>query len=104
MLLRVIPFQIRANSGSELWGTPLAHDQHFPHVVPREKELDRSKIAEEILDVTVVEYPLQLEAVGDRGMDDAGGSASCFPAEDNALHLERVLADDMEAIARGVRR
>ena len=77
----------------------LPYDQNFPHVVPREKELDRSKIAEEIFDVTVVEYALQLETIRDRAVHCPGGSAPCFPAKHDRLHFQCILANDMEAVA-----
>jgi hypothetical protein len=37
----------------------LAYDQHLPHVIAREKELERSIIVEEVLDVSIIEDALQ---------------------------------------------
>src|SRR5208337_4816981 len=41
----------------------LAHHQHFSDVIAGEKEFNGSEIAEEILDVAVVEHALQLETI-----------------------------------------
>src|SRR5258708_3107265 len=80
-----------------------ADDQHFPHVVAGEKEFDRRKIAEQSFDVPVIEHPLQLEPLGDRGMDRTGGTASGFAPQHNPLHLKRVLTDNVEAAAPRIR-
>src|SRR5579863_10524154 len=77
----------------------LADDQHFPDVIAGEEELDGGEIAEESFDVAVVENTLQAEALGDGGMDGAGGSAAGFAASHHALHFKRVFADDVEAEA-----
>ena len=42
-------------------GVYLAHDQNFSDVVPGKEELDGGKIAEEILDMAIIENSLQRE-------------------------------------------
>src|SRR5580658_6344974 len=84
-------------------GICLAHDQHFTNIVAGKKEFDGSEVAEEGLDVAVIEYALQLEAIRDCGVDSSRGAAPRFPAQHNPLHLEGVGADDVEAVARRVR-
>jgi len=37
----------------------LPYHQHFPHIIPREEELDGGEVAEEGFDVAVVEDALQ---------------------------------------------
>ena len=39
----------------------LSDHQHFADVVPREKEFDGREVAKQILDVTIIEHPLQGE-------------------------------------------
>ena len=58
----------------------LADHQHFTNVIARKKEFDRGEIAEEGLDVAVIEHALQLETFRDGGMDRSGRSATGFAA------------------------
>ena len=77
----------------------LAHDQHFPNIVPGQKEFDGSKIAEKIFDVPVVEHALQLEAIRNGSMHRPGRPPAGFPAQNNFLHLQRVGADNVKTMA-----
>jgi hypothetical protein len=57
----------------------LADHQHFADVVTGEEEFDGSEIPKQVFDVAVVEYPLQLEAIRDGGVDRSSGPATGFP-------------------------
>ena len=81
----------------------LPDHQHFSHVVARKEEFDRSEIAEEGFDVAVIEDSLQAEAVNNGGVNGSSGPPARFAAHDDALHLQRVFADDVEAVAGRIR-
>src|SRR5579864_9324511 len=76
-----------------------ADDQHFPDVVAGEEEFDGGEVAEEGFDVAVVEDALQAEAFANGGVNGSRGSASCFAAQDDGLHFQRVFSDDVKAVA-----
>ena len=76
-----------------------AHDQNFPDVIAGEEEFNRGEVAEERFDMAVVEDALQAEALGDGGVNGARGSAAGFAAKHDALHLQRIFADNVKAVA-----
>src|SRR5580765_6474764 len=81
----------------------LPHHKHFPHVVPSQEELDGGEVAEQSLDVSVVEDTLQAKAVDDRRVNGSSRSAAGFAAHHDALHLKRIFFDDVEAITGRIR-
>src|ERR1700736_1662493 len=73
-------------------GQGLAHDQYFANVIAGQKKFDGCEIAEEILDIAVVEHALQAEFAA---------PTSLFPvAASDVLHLQCVPAHDVVAVAR----
>ncbi len=81
----------------------LPHHQHFPDIVPSEEELNGGEVAEEGFDVAIVEDALQAETIGDGGVNRARGSAARFPFQNDALHLEHIFFEDVEAVAGRIR-
>src|SRR5579862_2190271 len=73
----------------------LADDQDFADVVAGQEELDGSKIAEEIFDVSVIEDTLQAEL--------AGGTSLFSVTAGDMLHFQSVAAEDVIAVARRIR-
>ena len=60
----------------------------IPDIIAGEEKFYRSKVAEKILDVSVVEYPLQFEAIRNRGVHCARGTPARLAAQIEAL-IER---------------
>src|SRR5258708_17717862 len=75
-------------------GQRLAHDQYFANVIAGQKKFYGCEIAEEILDIAVVEHALQAEFAS---------PTSLFPvAASDVLHLQCFPAHDGVALARGI--
>lgn len=81
----------------------LAHYQHFSDIIPGEEEFDRREIAEQRLDMSVIEHALQAEAVCHRSVNRSRGSTPRLAAHDHTLHFERVFIEDVKAIAGRIR-
>ena len=77
-------------------GYTLAHHQHFPNGIARQKKFDRSEIPEEVFNVPVVEHALQA-----RGLFFRRGTPG--RRELHLLHLQHVGVGDMIAIAGRIR-
>src|ERR1700722_661495 len=81
----------------------LPYNQHFPNVIPGPKEFARSEVAEEIFYMAIVEDALQLKPFAGRRTYRARRTTARIAAQRDALHLQRVWADDVEAIAGRIR-
>src|SRR5208282_2601645 len=66
----------------------LANNQHFANVVAGEEELDGGKVTEQGLDMAVIEYALQAEAMPNRGMQRAGWPAPYLAPGLDMLHFQ----------------
>src|SRR5438477_10318342 len=78
------------------------HHQHFPNLVTAQKELDRGKVAEQVLDMPVIKYSLQSKARRDGAVDGSGGAAAHFALGNDGLHVENVGPHDVVAVAGSV--
>ena len=75
------------NLQSEIYNLKSPHDQNFPHIISGQEKFDGGEVAEQGLNVAVIEDALEAESVANCGVNRSSGPAASLAAQHDGLHL-----------------